>query len=569
MPSALKQKGIINSTGVINACVFLCLIAISVLPIVALLFEAFKDINQGLDSPLVRVLLQSQSWQALFHSLYTSLLGTLISCLLGGLFAFTVVLCDVRAKAALLFCFMLPMMIPPQVTALSWVQLFGPASPLLNTLNLAPPLGTPQPLYSPEGIALLMGIQHAPLFFLALRASLLNIPKDMIEAARISGANWWQIFSQMMIPLCRYGLIAGISIAFLSCLGNFGIPAMLGIPVSYYVLPTLIYQSMAGFGNSVMAEMASLSLFIGLLAFLGVIWQQQVSRNQRFNLIGHAGHHQRIKLHSKRIMVEIMLWLIISIVLIAPLVALVVSSLVPALGVPLTVETVSLGAFKEMLNAQGVTWRASTNSVFLASSAAVILMFFSVLLIQITKYLPKKWLLGISFLIELPYALPGIVLSVACILLFVRPIPILDVSLYGTLGIILFAYLSRFLSVALKPVNASVTQLDSSLEEAAQLCGASALMRLKDIVLPLIAPAVFAGGLLVFLIAVNELTVSALLWSAGNETLGVLIYNLDESGESTLASAVAVMIVAMVALLMLLLSAFSAKLPKGVIPWQS
>ncbi len=160
------------------------------------------------------------------------------------------------------------------------------------------------------------------------------------------------------------------------------------------------------------------------------------------------------------------------------------------------------------------------------------------------------------------------VLAVACILLFVRPIPLVNVALYGTLGLIFVAYLMRFLVVCLKPVAASLAQLDPSLEEAAQLAGAGPWRRLGGIVLPLVAPALFAGGLLVFLLAVNELTVSALLWSAGNETLGVLIFNLAEGGESVLAAAVSVLVVALVAALMLCLNLLAPYLPKGVVPWQ-
>ena len=112
-----------------------------------------------------------------------------------------------------------------------------------------------------------------------------------------------------------------------------------------------------------------------------------------------------------------------------------------------------------------------------------------------------------------------------------------------------------------------MSQIDTALEEAAQMTGANALQRLLHIILPLTAPAFFAGALLVFLIAVNELTVSALLWSAGNETLGVLIFNLDESGDTVLASAISVLVVLLVATLMMLLSILAPRLPKGVIPW--
>lgn len=105
--------------------------------------------------------------------------------LLGSSFAFAITLTDIRAKQSLVFCFMLPMMIPPQVTALSWLQLFGPASPLLSSFGMAPPLGSSHPLYSANGIALLLGIQHAPLVFLALRTSLVALARCLVTEPEV------------------------------------------------------------------------------------------------------------------------------------------------------------------------------------------------------------------------------------------------------------------------------------------------------------------------------------------------------------------------------------------------
>jgi iron(III) transport system permease protein len=263
----------------------------------------------------------------------------------------------------------------------------------------------------------------------------------------------------------------------------------------------------------------------------------------------------------------VLLALVLCFILVAPLFALVVSSLVTALGMPLTTDTITFSAFYEMISRQGVTSRAFENSVFLAFSCALVLMLVSLPLGYLLMRLPMRTRAVIASLIEVPYAIPGIVLAIAFILLFAKPLPFIQVSLYGTLGIIFLAYLSCFLSVCLKPVLSAMSQLDPALEEAAQLAGARPLKRLIDIILPLTAPAFFAGGLLVFLISINELTVSALLWSAGNETLGVLIFNLDESGDSVLASAIAVLVVLLVAGLMSLLSLFASRLPKGVIPW--
>ncbi|MFI2818458.1 ABC transporter permease [Vreelandella piezotolerans] len=546
----------------------LLVVLLSLAPSVRLLVEALSDLGQGSQAPLWKVLNAASTWRALWHSLYTSGLGMLIALVLGSLFAFVITLTDIRGKAWLVFCFMLPMMIPPQVTALSWLQLFGPASPLLKSIGMAPPLGSPQPLYSAEGIALLLGIQSAPLVFLALRTSLLSLPRELIEAARISGARQAQVWGHIILPITRHGLVTGAAMAFISSLGNFGIPAMLGIPAGYYVLPTLIYQRMASFGTGVLAEMAALSMLIGVLALACVALQQHWMNRSRFGLGGHSGRAHDFLLGRYRPLVTALLIGVLMVILVAPLAALVVSSLVPAMGVPLSADTVTLDAYHEVIGRQGATWRAVSNSLWLAGGAALVLMLCSLPLAYRLQRLPPRLQQLTLSAIELPYALPGVVLAIACILLFVRPLPLIDLALYGTLGLIFVAYLARFLVVCLKPVSASLAQLDPSLEEAAQLAGAGPWRRLITILLPLMAPSLFAGGLLVFLLAVNELTVSALLWSAGNETLGVLIFNLDEGGESVLAAAVSVLVVIMVATLMLSLSLLAPRLPKGVVPWQ-
>ncbi len=122
------------------------------------------------------------------------------------------------------------------------------------------------------------------------------------------------------------------------------------------------------------------------------------------------------------------------------------------------------------------------------------------------------------------------VLAIACILLFLKPLPLIGVSLYGTVFIILFAYLARFLAPALKPTLAAMSQIEAHHEEAARLDGAGDWQMLRHVVAPILAPAAGAGALLAFLIAFNELTVSALLWSAGTETIGVVLFSLKEAG---------------------------------------
>jgi len=548
----------------------LCLIALlSLIPSLRLLLSALVDWQQGSNSSLWRVLSSQSTWVALYNSLYTSGLGTLLSLVLGSLFAFCLALTNIRGKPGWVFLFMLPMMIPPQVTALSWLQLFGPSSILLNSIGLAPAFGSPNPLYSPEGIALLLGIQHAPLVFLALRTQLQCLPKEQIEAARLNGASLWRVFFDIVLPLCRTALWAGAAIAFVSALGNFGIPAMLGIPISYFVLPIQIYQTLSSFGPSMLNDVAALSVLMGVLAIGIVTLQGRMQRRYALPLIGMAGRALSFELGKWRLAIELLLSAVLFAILLAPLLALVVTSLVPTLGVPLNMDTLTFAAWHAIFDDQSATWRALTNSVFLSVSASLLLMLICLPLAWLLVRYPSRPLRWLYSVIDIPYTLPGVVLAIAFILLFARPLPLLGISLSGTLTIIFLAYLARFLTVCLKPVHNSMLQLDPAMEEAASLAGANFSQRLRHIVLPLLAPAAFAGALLVFLTAVNELTVSALLWSAGKETIGVVIFNLDESGNKVLASAISVLVVALVAGVMLLLSHFGKYLPKGVIPWQS
>jgi iron(III) transport system permease protein len=508
-------------------------------------------------------------WQPIYNTAVTSFLGMIAAVVLGGGFALLLTLFDIRGKGVLAFLFMLPTMIPPQVTALSWVGMMGPSSVLLKAVGLAPPLGSPQPLYSIGGIALLFGVQNAALVYLSMRAGLLALPRDGVEAARLCGASSWQVLKDVILPLSLPGLAAGAAIAFVSCVGNFGIPAILGIPASIYTLPTLIYAKFAAFDSGTFADISVLSGLIGILSILGLVVENRVLRGRDYRVIGLSGQIAVFSLGRWRLFGEALLWLTLLIILVLPLIALLASSLAPAYGVPLSPATATLHAYEEILFRQAITRTAFFNSMGLSLTTAVALLLISVLVGYFLVRGRSRIAGLIAALAELPYALPGVVLAVAFILVFAAPLPLLGISIYGTIWIILLAYLSSFLAVSLKPVTSAFRQVDPSLEEAARLAGAGFARRMMDILVPLVAPAAGASVILVFLIACNELTVSALLWSAGTQTLGVVIYNLDDSGSFNLASALSVLVVVMVILMMLLLEAFANRLPRGVVPWRS
>ena len=539
---------------------------LSVLPLARLALTGIEALLKGGTYELVT---DPALWRSVWYTIETAVLGTIISVVLGSLFAFLLTLTDLSGRGLIGFLFVLPMMIPPQVTALAWVQMSGPSSPLLKALHVAPPLGSPQPLYSVSGIALLYGVQHAPLVYLALRAGLMALPRDGVEAARLSGASGLRVFRDIILPLSLPGVIAGAAIAFVSSIGNFGIPAILGIPASIYTLSTLIFTKFSNFGPRTFGDIAVLSTMIAVIAVAGLAVQGRALKGRDYRVIGISGATAAFSLGRWRYLALPVLCAILFVMLVAPFLALVAGALVPAYGVPLTFKTASLNAFTEILFRQSITRTAFSNSLFLAGMTALGLLFVTVLTAYALTRRKDALSRIVGGMIEIPYALPGIIIAVCFILVFAAPLPILNVTLYGTIWIILLAYFSAYFAVSLKPVMSAFLQLDPALEEAARLSGAGFFRRLIDIIVPLIAPAAGASVILVFLIACNELTVSALLWSAGTQTLGVVIYNLDDGGSADLASAMSVIVIAMVVIMMVLLEIMAKRLPKGVVPWRS
>ena len=311
-----------------------------------------------------------------------------------------------------------------------------------------------------------------------------------------------------------------------------------------------------------------LSVLIGLIAVIGIVAQDILLARRDFRTAAAAVEARAFELRRLRLPVEIALWTLASLALVLPLAALLLTSLVPAAGVPLDAASVTLDNYRFVLFEHAAARRAFGNSIGLSAAAAVTIVAVAVPLAYFLVWHPTRLLRVVNIVTEVPYAVPGVVLAIAAILLFLKPLPIVGFSLYNTLWIILFCYLARFLVLGLRPIVSGYHQLDRTLEEAAQIAGARLARRLATIIVPMVAPAAAAGALLIFLTAFNELTVSALLWSAGSETLGVVFFSFQQGGDSNYAAALGMFTVVMSVALMLSTLLLTRRLPKGVLPWR-
>lgn len=543
-------------------------VVLSALPLAQLVVSAIAPAGVP-DLSALRALAAEDVVRATWHTLVVGIGSAALALAIGGALALLLATSDVPGKVVLAFVFVLSLMIAPQVAALAFKTLAGPASPLLKAAGLAPPPGTPNPMLGPGGIVLVMGLHHAPLAAVTLAPGFAAIPRLLIEAAALDGARPTTIIRKIILPLLQPYLLVAMLVVLVAGIGNFGIPALLGLPVGYQTLPTLVFQKIASFGPSLITNAAAVSLLIALLSGAGVIAAAVAMPRESVRLDADAAMTPFWHLGGWRWPLSFVVWVFMTVTVLLPLLSLAATSLVPAYGVRLSLETFTLGRFQEVLLRQDVTMRAFRNSLLLAGVAAVLLAAFAVLFAYALERRLGNWRTPLMVLIEMPYALPGLVLAIGCILLFLKPLPLLGISIYATPWIILFAYAARFLPLALKPTLAAMATVGPEQEEAAAVFGAGLARRLRHVILPrLLAPAV-AGALLVFLLAFNELTVSALLWSAGTETLGVALLSLEDAGLGSEAAAIGATATFIVLVLMLLLDRLKPLVPDGVLPWRA
>jgi iron(III) transport system permease protein len=531
----------------------LWLAAIGLAPAIRLLAEAL--------GPAFPPLLQDASlWRATWRSLLVASGATLLATAIGTALAGLLLLRAVPGRRVLIFLCILPLLVPPQILALAFTQMAGPSSPLLVSLNLAPPLGSSNPFHGAGGMMLLLGIQGAPLVFLAVAALVRRLPGELITAARGMGASPGMAMRQVVWPLLLPGVLAGAGLAYVAALGNFGIAAMLGIPGRYTVLTVLIWQRLSATGPAALSQVAALSLLLAAIALPGLLAQFLAARQGGWRG-GQPFEPLAPTAWSRLALLPLGLYLFA--VLLLPLAALLASALVPAMGMALTPDSATLRHFAATMAPGAHTLAAFGNSLLLSGGAALLLSLAALPVALALRHRLVRWAtLGA----DLPYALPGACTAVSVILL-VLGLPG-GGAVYGTIGLILFAYLARFQALALRPVTAAAGRLDPALDDAARGLGAGTLRRLLAVHLPPLAPSLAAGAILVMLLAVNEVTVSSLLHGPGTQTLGVLVFNLQDGGQSPQAAAVSCLSLLLVAGLIGAATLLGRRLPAGTLPWR-
>jgi len=517
---------------------FLLLIFVFLLPVCRLVWLSVANGEEVGLMLYQEVLLEKATWRTIQNTIIITIASTLLSLGLGVGLAFIMAYVNIRAKKWLQLLIYLPFLIPSYISTLAWVQFFGGNGPIQFLFNES------VNLYSMGGIIFVLGLSHYPLVYLMSVEVFRRIPRELKYAASTSGASGRVVFRKVILPMALPGIASGGILAFLSNIDNFGIPAFLGIPANIRVLSTYIYEQIIGYGPSAFSRAAVLSVILGMMALIGTVVQWAIIRKSNVSETTARDTEPRYYLtRGWRNVAESALWIFLLFTTLVPLIVMASTSFIKAYGLSLSWENLSLKNYRYLLFEDVKTGSAIGNSVTLALATMLICMVIGTAVAYLRFKKPSFFVKASEIIVTIPYALPGTVFALAIILMWLQPLPGFQPGVYGTIWILLIAYITRFTILQMRGSLTAFSQIDPSMEEAARTSGAKAYVKWKSILFPLLLPGVLSGSALVFLTALTELTVSSLLWSSGSETIGVVIFSFEQSGYTTYSTAFSTLIV--------------------------
>lgn len=501
-----------------------------------LFFEGSFDL-----SIFEKVLSQPSTQAAVHRTFWVSLATSCLSVVIAVPMAWLLTRTNLKGQKRLRSWLCFPYAIPPYIGAIAWIYLANPTTGLLNQLFGESLFN----IYTFTGLIWVESSFMYTFILLTTLSSLDRMDSSLEEAARLSGASPAKVFFDITLPLIRPAILSGALLTFLATAASFGVPALIGSPARIYLLTTQIYTYQKMGTASGLLQAGSLAFILLSGAAIILILNQRLTRNKNFQTVG--GKTSRPSLIDLKKWNTPLLGLILiffGIVFLLPMLGIFISAVSRIQGT-LSLSNFTLDNITRTLFEVHETPRALANSVMLGVLAATFASLLGLVLSYFqtkTKIPGRNW---IDVVASLPYSAPGTVVALALILTMSGGFFGLGNFIYNSLAMLLIAYVIKYLSFTIKTNADGFQQIDNVLAEAARVSGASWFTTLKTIWIPLMRPSLIASWFLVFMPVVSELTMTLPLAGPGQETIGTLIYQLQEYSDASGggASVIAVFVV--------------------------
>ena len=493
--------------------------------------------------------------EPLTNTLITGVIAAVMALLLGGMLAWFVTRTDMPGRGWLRPVLTLPYVIPAFALALAWENLFR--SPAIGgqpgffevISGIAPPGWSS---YGPVPIIVTMAIHYYPFAFLLVSGALATVDAQLLESAELLGASRWTILRKITFPLVLPALLAAFVLTFGKTLGTFALPFLLGAPIQYYTLSTMLFTSLR---LGLDARSYILALILIFITALVVYLSARIlgGNLRRFETIGGKGFKGHpTSLGRWRWPAAVLVSAIALVTGIFPIVLMAYQTLMLVDGLygldNLTLHYWIGGSDPEIAFGEpgvihnpvilGAVWN-SLRLAFLSSAICALLgLVIGYIIVRNRRSWISQLLDQISFM---PFLIPAIAFGAMYLSMFAiqrGPIP----ALYGTFGLLVLISVINRLPYSTRTGTSAVTQIGQELEEIAEIQGASWFRRFWRVVLPLASSGVVAGMMVSFVGIMRELSLIILLITPATRVLMTVGFRYIEEDQTQLANSLVLLV---------------------------
>ncbi len=512
-----------------------------------------------------RILNSSVSANMLYRPLLNSLL--IASCvsvgsiLVGGLIAWLMVRSDLPGKKFFSLAVIIPYMIPSWCKSMAWISVFktpriGGSAGFLSYLGITVPEWL---AYGPVAIICVLIIHYYAYAYLLMSAALRSINSELEEMGEIIGAPRRMMLSKITFPLVLPSILSSFILIFSKSMGTFGVPAFLGMKVSYYTISTMLYSSIK---QQQTAVAYTISLILISIAAIVIFLNQRAlgTRKSYATIGGKGGRSNVLSLKKGKVPITVLLACFLGFAVVLPIGILILQSLMLKLG-DFSLSNLTLHYWigqgvKGIFNSEpGVLvnpqfYQVLKNSLKLVVIASFIATIFGQLIGYVNsrgRHLKSGKL--VEQLVFIPYLIPSIAFgamylsmfsTAKTVTLFGHTLTVLP-SLYGTFALLVLVTVVKNLPFSSRAGTANMLQISVELEEAAHISGAHFLTRFRKIVFPLSKNGFMSGFMLIFMAIMKELDLLVILISPTTQTMPYMAYSYMSGGMEQYSNVVAIL----------------------------
>jgi len=493
------------------------------------------------------------------NTLQVAAVATVLAVVVGFVMGWILSRTNVPGRAALEQLMAMPYYVTPLMGALAWAIIASPGSGFVNQLwRGMGGEGHVIDINTSWGIAWVMALFEGSVAFVMIGAVMKSMDPSMEEASQVLGAGRTRTMLRITLPLVLPGVLGAAVYVFAEMLGSFSAALVLGLPARFYVVTTAMYQMVSQYPPRFPTAAAmGVSLFA---VMFGMVWiyRRIISAGTYVTITGKAFRPRVMDVGSLRWPFLAICLAYLTVAVILPVLTIVYASFQHLTAASPGLRNLTLANYATALSLDAVR-SALWNSLLLGLATASI----GVLLIGFLSWLIYRSRLPgagvIEYLLMFPQAVPRLVFAFGMMWAWlVFPLPI-----YGTLWLLLIAYVTVFLPLGLRTISGVILQIDRALEESAQMCGATWGYRLRTVTMPLLKPGLVAAWLLLFIASVRELGASILLMGPKSKVITPAIVESWFSTSTELAAAMALLQTLAVAVALVIMFAVARRAVQG------